>query len=121
MDIIQQKFIGRVLRDEGKRFVRNQGYAIRKELLFHTGKTMNDRQSTASDTTLSLSMPIHVRFLDIKKNTTSKKKGSGFRSSKKGYRIYNRFKEGHKLSIANRLATEYTAEMIADIRKKLNT
>lgn len=120
MDIIQQKFIGRVLRDEGKRFLRNQGFAIRKELLFHTGETLSRRESAANNNTLSLSMPIHVRFLDIKKDTKNRKKGSGFRSSKKGYRIYNRFKEGHKISIANRLASDYTAEMISDIRKQLN-
>lgn len=120
MDIIKQKFIQNILRDEGKRFVRNQGRAMRVELQFHTGETFRNRYSNVSGTTLSLEMPMHVRFLDIRKNTTRRRKGGGFRKSKQGYRIYNRFKEGHKISIKQRLMHDFTDQIIADIRKTLS-
>lgn len=120
MDLVKQKFIQNILRDEGRRFIRNQGNAMRVELQFHTGETFNRRSFAVSGTTLSISMPIHVRFLDIRKDTTRRRPGSGFRVSKKGYRIYNRFKEGHKIGLANRLATEFTDEIVADIRRTFN-
>lgn len=119
MDIIKQKFIHKTLRDEGKRFIRNQGNAMKIELRFFTGNTFKNRSSKVSGTTLSLSMPVHVRFLDIRKDVLPKRKGSGVRTSKKGYRLYNRFKEGHKISLINRISVDFTDEMIADIRKTL--
>lgn len=119
MDIIQQKFVNDILKDEGRRFVRNQGFAIRKELNFHTGKTYANRSFRVSNFSLHLEMPIHVRFLDARKNTLNRR-GEGSVVSKKGFRIYNRFKEGHKISIATRLATEYTQEIIQDIKNKLS-
>lgn len=121
MDAIKNKFIRDTLEDEGKRFVRNQGFAIRKELIFHTGKTFSDRSFKVTGQTLQIDLPIHVRFLDVRKNTTRRKVGSGYRVSKQGYRIYNRFKEGHKLSLISRITTEFTEEMIQDIRSKFNS
>jgi len=118
MDIIKQKFIEQILRDEGRRFVRNQGFAIRKELIFHTGKTFNDRSFKVMGTRLDIEMPLHVRFLDIRKNTRAARKGSGFRKSAKGYRIYNRFKEGHKIAIINRMSVEFTDKVVSDIRSQ---
>lgn len=120
MDIIKTKFIQQTLRDEGRRFIRNQGIAIRKELDFHTGNTLKNRSTKVTGTTLEIDIPLHVRFLDIRKDTTKKRKGQGRRTSKKGYRIYNRFKEGHKLSLASRLANDFTQEMVTDIRRNFS-
>lgn len=119
MSYIITEFLKRTLDDEGKRLIKNQGKAIRKELEFHTHRLIRDRTAIASITgdnqaTLKVTFPIYQRFLDIRRNT---KKKAGKRRSTKGYRIHNRFMFGHYLSIANRVSIDLTEEVVQEIKK----
>lgn len=121
MSYVKTEFMKRVLDDEGKRLLKNQGKAIRKELHFHSYRLIRDRKAEAMITgenqaTLKLTHPIYERFLDIRKRTT--RKGSK-RKSAKGYRIHNRFMMGHYLSIGNRMSIDFTNEVAEQIKKDM--
>lgn len=123
MSIIEKRFIEHVLREEGVRFLRNQGREIRKQLVFHTKRLINDRVARVYGTgdmsaTLEITHPAYQRFLDIKQGTQRKRKGAGKRKSAKGYRIHNRFVMGHYLSIAFRVQNDLTEEMRTLIRRE---
>lgn len=110
------------LEDEGKRLLKNQGKAIRKELEFHTHRLIQDRTAVASITgdsqaTLKITHPAYQRFLDIRKGT--RRKGGGKRRSRIGYQIHNRFMFGHYLAIANRMSVDFTEEVIQAIKKDM--
>lgn len=122
MSYIKNEFMKRILDDEGKRLLKNQGKTIRKELHFHTNTLIRGRTAEATisgddQAKLKLSFPIYQRFLDIRKGT--RRKGGGKRKSAKGYRIHNRFMMGHFLSIGNRMGTDFTEEVVTQIKKDL--
>src|SRR5690606_37153844 len=119
MSYIKTEFMKRVLDDEGKRLLRNQGKAIRKELHFHTHMLIRDRKAEASITgdsqaTLKLTHPAYQRFLDIRKGT--KKKGTND-NNRRGFLIHNRFMFGHYLSIGNRMTVDFTDDVAEQIKK----
>jgi hypothetical protein len=62
---------------------------------------------------LGLRFPDYLRLLDLRKRT--KRKGSRGTDAK-GYRIYNRFAQGHYYSIARRLQNDFTPEVQQVIR-----
>ena len=120
--IIKKEFVRRILEDEGRRFEKNQGLAMRQLLNFHTGKTESERTFTVSsddsmDGKLSVRLKANVRFLDIKKKTTAK---DGSRINRKNRPIYNRFAYGHYFSIASRLMYDLTDDVVESIKKDLN-
>lgn len=104
-----------VLKEEGARYLRNQGREIRKQLVFHTKRLINERQAKAIElpglsAKLEVTHPDYERFLDIRRDTTRRRKGAGRRKSKKGYRIHNRFVMGHYYAIAFRVQNDFTEE-----------
>jgi len=120
MSIIKQRFVQMVLKEEGERFLRNQGRELRKQLHFHTKRIINERDASVSsgdamDGQLSISFVAYLRLLDLRRNT--KKKGSRG-TSRRGYRIYNRFAMGHYYGIAFRLQNDFTDEVALAIRRQ---
>lgn len=104
MSTIQTQFIQEILQSEGKRFLRNQGMAIRKELKFKTKRLLQDRTATVlssaeSDAVLSIKTPHYGRLLDLRKKSSKLGKSGGARTSSKSYRIHNRFVMGHYYAI----------------------
>lgn len=121
--IIKKEFVRRILQDEGARFERRQGLAMRQHLNFHTGKTESDRTFSVSsddsmDGKLSIKLKAHVRFLDLKKKRINTKDGT--RIKNKNRPIYNRFAYGHYYSIAARLMHDLTDDVVDSIKKDLN-
>ncbi len=120
--IIKKEFVRRTLQDEGERFDRNQGMALRKYLNFHTGETERARSFKVTsadnmDGMLSITTRAHVRFLDIKK----KKRTKTTRKVRRIHRpIHNRFAFGHYYSIAYRLMYDLTDDVVESIKQELN-
>lgn len=116
MSIIEKKFIEHVLKEEGARYLKNQGREIRKQLEFHTKRLINDRSirvygSGEMAATLEITHPDYERFLDIRRDTLRRRRGAGKRKSKKGYRIHNRFVMGHYYAIAFRVQNDLTEDV----------
>ncbi|HWK58102.1 MAG TPA: hypothetical protein VNQ80_12220 [Parapedobacter sp.] len=123
MSIIERKFIQHVLKEEGARFLRNQGREIRKQLVFHTKRLINERtfqvnENGGMSATLEITHPSYQRFLDIRRDTVRKRKGAGRRKSRKGYRIHNRFVMGHYYAIAFRVQNDLTDEVRLNIKRQ---
>jgi len=117
---IKSTFIRDILKDEGRRFKSNQGRALRKELLFHSHRILKDRTievlaTPSNGGTLRITTPHYTRLLDIKKSRKNKR-GKGM--SRRSLRIYNRFTMGTFYSIAQRASTEFTKEVVNDIRMR---
>ena len=122
MDAIKGKFIEHTLREEGKRFIRNQGAAIKTELRNRTGNLLNNRKfkiiGSGAQAALHIDVPDYNRFLDIRSKFRRRRRGQSKRSSGTGLRIYNRFVMGHYHGIAERLMYGYTQSTIDMIREK---
>lgn len=120
MSIIKKRFVEHILKEEGDRFLKNQGREIRKQLHFHSKRLINERVAEVSggdglDGQLSISFMSYLRLLDLRKNTRGK---SDKRITRKGYQIYNRFAMGHYYGIAFRLQNDFTDEMAASIKSE---
>ncbi|WP_146060658.1 hypothetical protein [Sphingobacterium lactis] len=122
MDAIRSKFIENTLRDEGNRFIRNQGIAIKNALKSRTGNLIRNRKATVTGTgsnaQLHIEVPAYTRFLDIRNKFKRSRRGQSKRSSGRGLQIYNRFVMGHYYGLAERLQFGYTQETIDMIRSK---
>jgi hypothetical protein len=121
--IVKKEFVRRILEDEGKRFEKNQGLAMRKFLHFHTGLTERSRLfkvETADnfDGKLSIRHLARQRFLDIKRKSRSTKTRRVQRISRP---IHNRFAFGHYYAIAYRLMYDFTEEVASGIKAQFNT
>lgn len=116
---VKDYFIRDILKDEGRRFLKNQGLAIRRELKFHTYRLYLDRKaevlSQSHNNTLRITVPHYNRILDIKRPVKNKK---GTKVSRKSRRIYNRFVMGAYYSIAFRASNDFTKEVRNDIIAK---
>lgn len=122
MDAIRDRFIENTLRDEGNRFIKNQGVAIKTATKSRTGNLIRNRKALVSGTganaKLQIDVPSYARFLDIRSKFKRSRRGQSKRSSGKGLRIYNRFVMGHYYGLAERLQFGYTQETIDLIRSK---
>ena len=127
--LVKKAFVKQVLKEEGKRFNRNQGAAIAKLLHFHSGRLDRDRPHSVEsgdvmDGRLTVSIPAYGRVLDIKPKNRKLSKNLD-RMTKRGYRrrafpIYNRFAFGHYNAIAYRLMYGLTEEVAENIKKELS-
>lgn len=120
---LKLKFIQEVLEDEARRFERNQGRAISKEVKFRTRHIIQGRTSSVGDgpgdtKVLTFKFPHYIRLLDIKRD---RKKKSGKGTTRRSLRIYNRFAYGHYYSIAQRLQHDFTEEVKQDIRSRFKS
>lgn len=123
-ETVKKRFVKEVLEDEAKRFIKNQGLALRKQLQFHTSKTFNDRSTTVTSPNeangkLSISLKANIRFLDIKKKG-AKREGKSLKRRKQ-FHLYNRFAYGHYFHIGERLMFELTDDVVARIKSELTT
>lgn len=119
MSYIKSEFVKRILQDEGKRLIKNQGGAIAKRVKFHTNRLLNDRHISVTggdnmDGQLQFTHPHYERLLDIKRTVRNKNTN---RASTRSRRIHNRFIFGHYFSISRRLMTDFTDEVVEQIRK----
>ena len=120
MSIIRKKFVEHILKEEGRRFIRNQGREIRAKLNFHTHRLIQDRKedvqsADSMDGQLTITVPDYARLLDLRKNTRGK---NDKRRTRKGYQIYNRFAFGHYYGIAFRLQHDFTDEVRIALKKQ---
>lgn len=122
MDAIKYKFVDLTLRNEAKRFKRNQGIAISEVLNKKSGNLLKNRKflvkGSGANLTLNVEVPAYNRFLDIRNRYKKNRRGQSKRSKGKGLRIYNRFAMGHFFGIGQRLQYGLTQETIDIIKAK---
>lgn len=122
MDAIRSTFVRNILKEEGIRFIKNQGIAISSATKVRSGNLIKNRKAllkgTDSNPILHIEFPAYTRFLDMRSKFRNSKRGLPKRARGRGLRIYNRFVMGHYYSIVERLQYEYTQETIELIRSK---
>ena len=116
---IKQRFVKRILEDEGRRLLRNQTLAIGQKLKTRSGRLLGTRSTAVSSAStdggqLTFVHTIYERFLDMKTLRYDSKE------VKRNRRIHNRFVFGHYNSIAKRLTAEYTEDTIEQIKTEIN-
>lgn len=120
MDAIRSTFVRNILKEEGIRFIKNQGIAISSATKVRSGNLIKNRKAIVSGTDanpqLHVELPAYARFLDIRRKFRRSRRGQTKRSSSRGMRIYNRFVMGHYYGIAERLQFEFTQETVNLIR-----
>ena len=105
------RFISQVLREEGQELLTRQTAAIESSgLAVRSGSLLDHRFVSQSSSTLTLTHPVHERFLDIKKSRLKA-------ARRKNYRIHNRFVYGTFATIADRLMNGYIEEIAENVRK----
>lgn len=118
-DLIKQRFVGRVLREQGDLMLSRQGAAMRKRLKFKTGNLLEQRKLVVSegndvmDGSIKLTHVDYERFLDIR--------GRRIPGSKKtrAYKIHNRFVMGTYYAIARELMFGLTEEVRVGLKEEL--
>jgi len=115
-------FVKQVLKDQGERYLLNQGVEMQKRLHFHSNRLFNDRTASVHvgddmDGSLRISHAAYERFLDMKRLTRNKKTNR-IKSSR--IRIHNRFVFGYYFGTADRLMHEFTEEAREAIIKDFN-
>lgn len=111
---IQMAFIEQILKAEGKATKASTLRAVRKQILFkygRTGRLENDNTESVSGNTLTITHPLHKRFLDMK----TKQRDGQLR--KKKYPIHNKIIFGHYNDIAYKLMYGFTEEVARNIRE----
>ena len=104
------RFVSRVLREEGQELLTRQTSAIAASgLAVRSGSLLDGRFVHTSPNTLTLVHPVYERFLDIKKSRINA-------ARRKNYRIHNRFVYGSYASIADRLMNGYVEEIAETVR-----
>ena len=121
MDLIKKKFVGKVLREEGERLIRNQGTILYKRLTFREGvlrdsRGVSVRDGDTMDGELKFKHVDYERLLDMKRKVKTKR---GEKRTKKGYNIHNRFTYGTYHAIALRLMNDLTDEVREGIKNEL--
>ncbi len=121
--IIKQRFVSKVLSEQGQRLLKNQGNALYKKLKFHTGELKSSRSISVTggdslDGKLSFCHLARERFLDMKREVQDK---SGRTRRRSGYDIHNRFIYGHFVAIARHLSVDLTDSVREGIRKQLKS
>lgn len=117
-DLIKQRFVGCVLREQGELMLSRQGAAMRKRLKFKTGNLLDQRKLVVSegndvmDGSLKLTHVDYERFLDIRGR---RKAGS---KKTRAFKIHNRFVMGAYYAIARELYG-LTEEVRAGLKGKL--
>lgn len=110
---IELAFIEQILKAEGKAINASTLRAIRKHILFKYGRTgllENGNTESVSNNTLTLTHPIHKRFLDMK----ARQRDGQLR--KKKYPIHNKIIFGHYNEIAYKLMYGLTEEVAQGIK-----
>lgn len=119
-DLIKQRFVGRVLREQGEQMLSRQGAAMRKRLKFKTGNLLDQRNVVVSegsdvmDGSMKFTHVDYERFLDIR--------GRRIPGSKKtrAYKIHNRFVMATYYAIARELMFGLTEEVRAGLKEELS-
>ena len=108
-DRIRDRFINKVLKEEGDKFFRGQTAQIQSRLKSRTGYLLMYRKvwvygsNGDFDAMLVLQHPVYERFLDMYRIATQEKHTRRYIHNRLVMRMYN--------NIADRLMTEFTDEM----------
>ena len=113
-DLIRDRFIHKVLKQEGDKFFRGQTKQIESKLKRQTGNLLANRRimiygsNGDFDAMLVLQHPTYERFLDMYKLANQEKQTRRYIHNRLVMRMYN--------NVADRLMTEFTDEMKAQIK-----
>ena len=103
--LIKQKFISRILREEGENIRKDQTQVMGRRG-FTSRELFTDRRFTTNENTLTYShLPKH-RFIDMSSRQTKTGK-----IKKVSHPIHNKILMGHANDIVFRLSVEYTSRM----------
>jgi hypothetical protein len=114
---LKQEFIRRILLEQGKEMDDSMLRAIKTNIRFkygRSGRLENGRTPSVSGNELTLTHPIHQRFLDMK----AKLRDGSYRRQK--YPIHNRIVFGHYNRIAFKLMYGFTADVANEIKNTLS-
>lgn len=101
-DILKGRFISRILREEGQNIEQAKLRAVSQ----FTSRNNFAAQYTNNDTTLTMTHPMVLRFIDMKTRNTKKGK-----IRKKSHPVHNKIIFGHANNLVRRISFEYTSEM----------
>ena len=104
-DLLEQRFISRILLEEGHNMKKAQTKVMSSEG-FRSRALLNNRSFTEKNNTLTYShLKVH-RFVDM--STRTSKEG---KKRKISHPIHNRILFGHANNIVRRMSFEYTSQM----------
>lgn len=114
-----QAFTVRILSEGAKTFKQEQTSAIDQYGLEHTGDMRSKRpissQASGDGASFTMSFPVYLRFLDMKRSTSGKKKKAAPK-----FPIYNRLIMGNLSRIERRLMSEYSSAVIESLPPDLS-
>ncbi len=101
-DVLKGRFISRILREEGQHIEQ----AKQKVVSTFASRNLFAARYTNNDSTLTMTHPIALRFIDMKTRNTKKGK-----VRKKAHPVHNKILMGHANNVVRRISFEYTSEM----------
>tara|TARA_R100001530_G_scaffold64646_1_gene46384 strand:+ start:60 stop:416 length:357 start_codon:yes stop_codon:yes gene_type:complete len=101
-EILKGRFISRILREEGQ----NMEQAKLKVVSTFASRNNFAARYTNNDSTLTMTHPMALRFIDMKTRNTKKGK-----IRKKSHPVHNKIIYGHANNIVRRASFEYTSAM----------
>lgn len=120
-NLIRQRFVGKVLKEQSDEMLKYQEAGMRKRLHFHTNTLVNSRKMSVQegenylDGQLSYEHVAYERLLDMRRKVRRTNGGYTTRRSK----IHNRFTMGAYYAIARELMFGLTEEVKSSIRDEL--
>gem|GEM_PF-6674464 len=126
--MLEQRYIDKILNQEGKAIWKAQKAAISKYgLKRHSGQLQDKLNYAVEGSTdkysgdLQLTLIKYMRFLDMKKKLVGTKREDGkLVKRRRQYHIYNRIVFGHFNEIYTHLAYGFTQEVKAQLRADLD-
>ncbi len=100
-DILKGRFISRILREEGQ----NIEQAKLKAVSLFASRNRFSAQYSNNDSTLTMTHPIALRFIDMKTRNTKEGK-----IRKQAHPVHNKILFGHANNVVRRLSFEFTTE-----------
>lgn len=101
-DVLKGRFISRILREEGQNIER----AKQKVVSTFASRNMYAAQYTNTDSTLTMTHPMVLRFIDMKTRNTKTGK-----VRVKSHPVHNKIVFGHANNVVRRASFEYTSAM----------
>lgn len=115
-DLLEKRFIGKILKEEGEEFHMNQTQLMSSRGFTNT-QFYNARDfQVLEDHKLLYTHPTVLRFVDMKSRTSK----NGQKSKKKHHPIHNKPLFGMVNNMLRRLSFEFTDRMKATLRKEYN-
>lgn len=112
-DVLEQRFISKVLREETQDLNRFQTQMM-QERGFTSDRFLNRRKFNVNDNELEYTHPLELRFVDMKLRNTK----SGERVKKKHHPIHNKTMFGFISRLLPRIQFEFTKELKDLLKEK---